>query len=420
MSVKNYNPIIAWFKLPLWKKILIALILGIVTGLIAGKHVVALEFLGTMFIHAIQMLVVPVVFTAIVCAVISIDNLRKMRRIITKALVLYFLCMIVAASLGIAFAYLLKPGVDFHMNIGNTQMHLHAMPTLGQILVSFIPSSPVLAFSKNNVIQILVFAAILGVAIKLVGKKAEPVERLFESLSSVVFKFAEIVVSFAPYGIFGLIAFVFGKYGINALLPLFKFVITVYLACLAQCILVYGVFLVINGINPIRFFKKITSAIILSYTTSSSAATLPVSMRCAQENLKIDRSLSSFLLPFGATFNLNGLSIYLSVATVFAANLYGIPLHFPQYFTIVITIVFTAIGAAAVPGSALIVMSAVMTSVGVPLGALPLIAGVDRFNDMAQTATNVIGDLFATTLVAKNEAKPELEEITSEPVNSDL
>ena len=144
---------------------------------------------------------------------------------------------------------------------------------------------------------------------------------------------------------------------------------------------------------------------ILSFTTSSSAATLPVTLKCAQENLKIPKDLSGFLLPLGTTFNLNGLSIYLAVATIFAANLYGIHLGLMQYCTVIITIVFTAMGAAAVPGSALIVMGAVMGSVGIPLGALPLIAGVDRLNDMAQTSTNVIGDLFATVLVSKSEGK---------------
>jgi Na+/H+-dicarboxylate symporter len=193
------------------------------------------------------------------------------------------------------------------------------------------------------------------------------------------------------------------------------------MGCMLQIILVYGGILLANGINPIKFFKAIGQAMILSFTTSSSAATLPVTLKCAQEKLKISKNMSGFLLPLGTTFNLNGLSIYLAVATVFAANLYGIHLGLTQYCTIVITIVFTAMGAAAVPGSALIVMGAVMGSVGIPLGALPLIAGVDRLNDMAQTSTNVIGDLFATTLVAKSEGNKVFDDevevsVVDEPV----
>jgi Na+/H+-dicarboxylate symporter len=217
--------------------------------------------------------------------------------------------------------------------------------------------------------------------------------------------------------VFALIAYVFGRYGLIVLLPLVKFIFTVYVGCVLQIILVYGAILLANGINPIKFFKAIGQAMILSFTTSSSAATLPVTLKCAQEKLKISKNMSGFLLPLGTTFNLNGLSIYLAVATVFAANLYGIHLGLTQYCTIVITIVFTAMGAAAVPGSALIVMGAVMGSVGIPLGALPLIAGVDRLNDMAQTSTNVIGDLFATTLVAKSEGNKAFDdEVEVSPV----
>ena len=170
-----------------------------------------------------------------------------------------------------------------------------------------------------------------------------------------------------------------------------------------------------NRINPLTFFGKVNEALITAFTTSSSAATLPVTMRCARENLKINRSISDFLLPLGATLNLNGLAIYLSVATIFGANVFGVHLDLSQYFTLVITIVFAAAGAAAIPGSGLIVMSAVMTSVGVPLAVLPIIAGVDRFNDMAQTMTNVAGDLFATTLVAKSEGGINNEERRSQP-----
>jgi Na+/H+-dicarboxylate symporter len=225
----------------------------------------------------------------------------------------------------------------------------------------------------------------------------------------VVFQFAKIVVGFAPYGVFALIACVVGHYGVAALLPLIKFVGAVYLSCALLIIFVYGGILSLNRINPIYFLKNVSTAFITAFTTSSSAATLPVTMRSARENLKINRSISDFLLPLGATLNLNGLAIYLSVAVIFGANLCGISLQLPQYISLIITIVFTCAGAAAIPGSALIVMSAVLSSVGIPLTVMPIIAGVDRFNDMAQTMTNVAGDLFATTLVAKSEKMIDLE-----------
>jgi Na+/H+-dicarboxylate symporter len=407
--------------MPLWGQILIALALGMATGLIGGHAIEPIQVVGLMFIHAIQMLVVPVVFTAIVCAVMSLDQLTQMRRLVLKALSLYALSMILAATIGVLCAIVIAPGLGMALHLSTAATLVQHVPTASEVLVSFIPISPVAAFVENNVIQILIFAVLLGLSIRLTGEAAKPVEELFKSFSKVVFKFSHIIISFSPYGVFALIAYVFGRYGLIVLLPLVKFIITVYMGCMLQIILVYGGILLANGINPIKFFKAIGQAMILSFTTSSSAATLPVTLKCAQEKLKISKNMSGFLLPLGTTFNLNGLSIYLAVATVFAANLYGIHLGLTQYCTIVITIVFTAMGAAAVPGSALIVMGAVMGSVGIPLGALPLIAGVDRLNDMAQTSTNVIGDLFATTLVAKSEGNKVFDDevevsVVDEPV----
>ncbi len=403
------RPLRYWLSMPLWRQILVALVVGMAAGLIGGHAIEPIQVVGLMFIHAIQMLVVPVVFTAIVCAVMSLDQLTQMRRLVLKALSLYGLSMIFAATIGVLCAIIIAPGQGMALHLSTAATLVPHVPTASEVLISFIPISPVAAFVENNVIQILIFAVLLGLSIRLTGEAAKPVEELFKSFSKVVFKFSHIIISLSPYGVFALIAYVFGRYGLVVLLPLVKFVITVYVACMLQIILVYGAILLANGINPIKFFKAIGQAMILSFTTSSSAASLPVTLKCAQEKLKISKNLSGFLLPLGTTFNLNGLSIYLAVATIFAANLYGIHLGLTQYCTIVITIVFTAMGAAAVPGSALIVMGAVMGSVGIPLGALPLIAGVDRLNDMAQTSTNVIGDLFATTLVAKSEGNKAFE-----------
>ena len=402
---KLLRPFHYWLQLPLWGKILIALFLGMITGLIGGTAVEPIQVIGLMFIHAIQMLVVPVVFTAIVCAVMSLDKLEKMKRLVLKALGLYALSMICAATIGVVCALLIAPGKGMALHLTTTTTLMQHVPTASEILIGFIPVSPVAAFVENNVIQILIFAVLLGLSIRLTGEAAKPVEDLFKSFSKIVFRFSQLIISFSPYGVFALIAYVFGRYGVMVLLPLVKFIATVYISCILQMILVYSAVLFINRINPVQFFKGAGQAMILAFTTSSSAATLPVTIKCAQDNLKMSKGLSGFLLPLGTTFNLNGLSIYLAVATIFAANLYGIHLGFTQYCTVVFTIVFTAMGAAAVPGSALIIMGAVMGSVGVPLGALPLIAGVDRLNDMAQTSTNVVGDLFATMLVAKSEEK---------------
>ena len=404
-------PFYFWFKRPLWQQIAFALIAGIIVGALLGQKAEIFKPIGTLFIHAIKMMVVPVVFTAIVCAVLSMQHSARVGRIWSKAVMLYGASMVLSTTIGLTLASWVKPGVGIDLS----KLHNHSSPVdvkkapdWAHKLINIVPSNPVMAFAHGNILQILVFALILGVAINKAGKPAQPVVDLFQAFYTVVFKFAGIIMAFAPYGIFALMAWSLGEFGLSVLWPLLQFVGIVYVGCLLLIVFYYGgVLLIWARMNPIYFIRSIASAAIMAFTTSSSAATLPQSLRCAQQYLKLDHGISGFLLPLGSTLNLNGLSIYISAATVFAANIYGIDLHMGQYITILMSTVLAAMGAAAVPGSAIIVMGAVMTSIGVPLGALPLIAGVDRLNDMAQTSTNVIGDLFATTVIAQSEKKQQ-------------
>jgi Na+/H+-dicarboxylate symporter len=395
-------------KLKPWQKIIFALVGGIVTGLICGERAAYLKPIGSLFINAIHMMIVPVVFTAIVCAVLSMDDPQKMRRVGAKAIVLYAMSMAIAAIISLTVAALVAPGA------GLQQLTVKAeaiaapghLPTLTEAIVNMVPENALGAFVSGNILQILVFALILGVSINLAGEAAKPVANLFRAFSVVATKLTELVMSFAPYGIFALMAWVSGEYGIAALIPLIKLVLSIYACCFLLAIIFYAPTLaLIAKISPLQFFRAISDAMLLAFSTSSSAATLPVTMRCAEEGLGISKKLGGFLLPLGTTMNLNGLSIYLSVATVFAANMYGVELNFIQYLTIVFTIILTSMGAGGVPGSGIIVMSAVMSSVGLPLGAISLIAGVDRLNDMAQTTTNVVGDLYAAFMIAKSEGE---------------
>lgn len=416
---KMFSKLKIWFKLPLWKQIMVALIIGIIVGLVFKEKAEALEPIGLVFIKAIQLLVAPVVLTSIVCAILSLSTYQMVGKILSKAVILYAISMAVAATIGIVIANLLHVGEGITVSSATVNLGLPAGfstegVSFGNILMGIVPSSSVAALADNNVLQILVFAAILGGALKSAGPEAKPIQDLFLAFSKVVFRFCHIIISFAPYGIFALIASVFGRYGLTVLLPLIKLVGAVYLGCLLLIFIYYSGVLLLRGISPKYFFSNILSPAVTAYTTSSSAATLPITMRCARENLKLDTSVSDFMLPLGTSLNLNGLSIYLSVAAIFSAHIFGITLGFPQYVTLVVSIVLIAAGAAAIPGSALIVMGAIMQSSGIPLGALPLIAGVDRFNDMAQTATNVIGDLFAATVVAKGSklSKKEKEKLS--------
>lgn len=402
------KPVRFWLNRPLWQQIAFALIAGIIVGSALGHKAEVLKPLGTLFIHAIKMMVVPVVFTAIVCAVLSMQQSARVGRIWTKALALYAGSMVLSTAIGLTLTSWVKPGVGINLSqlhhAGSSPVDAKQAPDWAHQLINIVPSNPVMAFAHGNILQILVFALILGVAINKAGKPAQPVADLFQAFSTVVFKFAGIIMAFAPYGIFALMAWSLGKFGVSVLWPLLQFVGLVYAGCIILIIFYYGGGLLFWARrNPIHFMRSVASAAIMAFTTSSSAATLPQTLRCARQQLQLDEGISGFLLPLGSTLNLNGLSIYISSATVFAANIYGIHLGMGQYLTILISTLLAAMGAAAVPGSAIIVMGAVMSSISIPLGALPLIAGVDRLNDMAQTSTNVLGDLFATTVIADSE-----------------
>ncbi len=407
MNTRIKAPFQYWIKLQSWQKIFIGLIAGSSTGLAIGNHALYLKPIGTLFINAIHMMITPVVFVAIVSAVISMSDVQKMRRMSIKAVSLYMLCMGMAALIGLSVATLIAPGSGLQLQlISQASVALPAAPSLIDIIVNMVPANPVSAFVSGNLLQILVFAVVLGVSINLAGEKGKPVVNFFQSLSQVVFKFAGLVMSFAPYGIFALIACITGEFGVKALLPLFKFVGTVYLCCALHILIVYlSSLAVVARLNPITFFKGIIEALMFAFGSTSSVATLPTTMRCVEKNLGVSKSVAQFLLPLGTSLNLNGLTIYLSVAVVFAANLYGIQLNLSQYLAVAVSIVLTSMGAGGVPGSAIIVISAVMSSVGIPLGAVPLIAGVDRINDIASTVTSVAGDAYTTVMVAKSEGE---------------
>ncbi len=393
-----------WFTLQPWKKVLLAMVTGTILGLIMGDKALYLKPIGTLFINAIKMMIVPVVFTAIVCAILSINDAKKMRRVSIKTLLIYAISMTVATVIGLSVATLFAPGAGLTLPINASDMNIGKMPTFAEALVNLIPTNPITAFATTNILQILIFSVFMGISINLAGEPAEPVRSFFQALSAVVFKLTALVMSFAPYGIFALMAATAGEYGAQALLPLMKLVLSGYVSCLLLGLLFYTLSLSLFArLSPLRFFQGIANALILAFSSSSSTATLPVSVRCAEENLGISRGIAGFLLPLGTTLNLNGLAIYLSISTVFAANIYGMHLTFMHYVTLLVTIVLTSMGAGGIPGSALIVMGAVMSAIGLPLGAIPLIAGIDRIIDMGMTATNVAGDLFATVIVAKSE-----------------
>lgn len=388
------------FSLNRWQKIIVALFLGLLFGRVFPHAAVTLKVLGDLFIRAIHLLIAPVVFFSVVCAILSIDDFAMMRKVTIKAIFAYLFCMLLAAAIGLLFFYLFEPGLHAHLQLHTNGGVAHHALSANAVILNVLPSNALAAFLHDNVLQIVIFAVLIGISIHFAGESVKPVRSFFQGFAQVSFQLADIVMRFAPVGVFALIAWTVAHFGWHVLSSLGLFIVTVYVACFVQLLLVYSLLLcVFRSFSPSKFFKGVLPALLFAFSTSSSAATLPESMRCA-ERLGFNSALSRFLLPLGASFNLNGLTIYLLIAVLFAANLFGIHFSMVQVLMLVMTTVFTAMGVAAVPGSALIAMGAIMSASGVPLGAIALIAGVDRLNDMMQTATNVAGDLTVTAILA--------------------
>jgi Na+/H+-dicarboxylate symporter len=387
----------------LWTKILIGLFAGALFGLWLPSLAPYTKPIGDGFIQLINMLIVPLIFSSLLVGVTSIDDTKKMGRIGLKTLLLYLGSTAFAITIGLLVSASLQPGVGVDLGTASTGLNSPAQ-SWADTLVSLIPRNPVAAMANGHILQIIIFAILLGIALNLTGSKAKPVIAFFDGLAEGMYKLTGMVMALAPYGVFCLIGYVASQYGLAVLLPLGKVVLGVYLGCVIHAVVILGGALFVFGrFNPIRFFKGIVDAIAVAYSTASSSGTLPVSIRCVRKNLGVSDSISSFVLPMGATINMDGTAIYQGVCAIFIAQAYGIELTLGHYATLVLTSTFASIGSAGVPGAGLIMLTLVLNSVGLPLEGIAIIAGIDRILDMARTTVNVVGDCAVTVLVAQGE-----------------
>ncbi len=397
-----------WSRTKLWFKIVVGLVLGVLAGLVFGESAGVLKPIGTIFINAIKMLVVPLILFTLISGVTSMDDTAKMGRVGAKAFGLYLFTTAIAVSIGLAVASLIRPGAGINLEAPATASAKEA-PSLIDMIVNMVPANPVASLANADVLQIIVFSLLVGVAMNLIGEKARPITNVVNAGAEVMYKLTHMVMEIAPYGVFALMAWVSGQYGLDVLLPLAKLVGATYLACILHIIITYGGLLVLAGrLNPLPFLRGILDAQAISFTTASSSATLPVTLSCVQDNLGVSKSVSSFVLPLGATINMDGTALYQALAALFVAQAFGIDLNFAQYTTIVFTATLVSIGAAGIPGAGLIMMTMVFGAVGLPMEGIAIVAGIDRILDMMRTMTNVTGDATVTVLVAKSEG--ELDE----------
>lgn len=404
-----------WFEIPLWQRVIGALILGIIVGRLWGPDAESIKIIGDVFVASIRMLVVPLIFFSLVSGVAAIGDLRKLGNVGGRALLLFIVTGQIAVWLGLALGTFVGPG----LGVDTSAIEMGAVPTPNEttwrdMLLSVIPESPVQVMADVAVLPLIVFSMLLGIGILMAKEDGEPVQKIFDSGAIIMQKVTILVMELTPFGVFALMAWVAGTLGFDALVALAKLVALNYIGCLLIILVMYSAMIKFLAKLPvIDFFRGIIDAIAVSYSTASSNATLPVTLRCTQRNLGVSPSVSSFVVSLGATINMNGTAMYLGLATLFGAQIFGVELTLAQYFLISILSTLGAIGAAGIPGAGLIMMALVFGAVGVPLETIAFVAGVDRIMDMMRTTTNVSGDAAVATTVASMTNEIDREEMIS-------
>uniref|UniRef100_UPI00406C22E2 dicarboxylate/amino acid:cation symporter n=1 Tax=Sporosarcina sp. FSL K6-1522 TaxID=2921554 RepID=UPI00406C22E2 len=394
-------------KFNLVTQIFIAFVLAIILGSIFGNSIDFLKPFGDLFLRLIKFIIAPLILSTLVVGVAGTSDPKQLGRIGVKTVAYYLATTAVAIVIGLAVAFLISPGKGVTLSTeGLSIPEAAAQEPQSAIttMLNIIPENPFTALATGNVLQIIFFALFIGIAITLVGEKAQPVYRFFEGFAEVMYKVTGIVMKVAPIGVLGLLAPVVGQYGLSVLLPLVKVIIAVYVACILHAAIVYSAAVKTWGkMSPVKFFKGISPAALVAFSTASSSGTLPVTIKNTNENLGVPNKISSFVLPLGATVNMDGTAIYQGVAVIFIAQFYNLNLSFTQLLTVVLITILASIGTAGVPGAGMIMLAMVLTSVNMPLEGIALIAGIDRVLDMMRTSVNVVGDASAAVVVAGTE-----------------
>ncbi len=392
-------------KIGLTSQMLLALFAGCICGLVVphlGIDPSYFKPLGDIFINLIKMLVVPLVFATLVAGAAAVGDVSRLGKIAIKSLIYYTVTTVFAVSIGLIVANILQPGsgVEISQNASNTISV--APPSLLSVFMGIIPTNPVKSMTDGNMLQIIFFAVFLGVAISSLGSKHNHIHQFFDSLAEAMLKLTSMVMMYAPIGVFGLLTYTVGTYGAEVLLPLLKLIMVMFVACIIHICIIYLPCIKYSGVPLKKFFKELTSTILVAFSSASSAAALSSNLQSVQR-LGASRPVSSFLIPLGNTINMDGTAIYMGVCSIFAATFFGIDLTFDKQILIVIIAMLASVGTMGVPGAGVIMISMVFTQVGIPLEAIALIAGIDRVLDMMRTTLNVLGDATGALTVSKAE-----------------
>lgn len=402
----------------IYTKITIGLFAGAIAGALLGEKAAFFEPFGTAFIRLITMVVIPLVLASLIVGTVSIGDIKKLGKVGGKTLVYYLVTTAIAISIGLTLANIVKPGEGLSQDVEQKLMESYSAESqeitiskeklgVSGLLTKMIPSNPFKAMVEGNMLAVIVFALLLGISLaSLQRDKVHGVISFFEGLNEAMIKLVEFIMKVAPYGVFALIAAVVGKFGASILMTLIWYAAVVLLGLFIQLTITYSLSIRFLGrVSVLKFFRGIRSAQLVAFGTSSSNATLPVTMKCAEDNIGISNKIASFVLPLGATINMDGTALYQGVAAVFIAQVYGISLSLPEQLLIVLTATLASIGAAGVPGAGVITLALILKVAGIPETGIALILGVDRILDMCRTVVNISGDAACATFVARTEGE---------------
>lgn len=409
-----------WFEIALWKRILGALVLGVIVGMLWGPGSESLSWIGDIFMRLIRMVVVPLVFVTLISGVVSMGDPSKLGSLGAKTLAIYMATTLAAITIGLFLAAIMQPGagVDFS---GAVPGQIQETIPLSQRLIEIIPTNPIAALAEGNILAVIFFALMVGVSLLTIGEKGKPVADIMHASSDMMIKITHWIMEVAPFGVFALIAAVAGTQGVAALLDVLTLALAVLIACVVHTVVVHGIIIMklTLGLSPVMFFRGARDAMLVAFSTSSSSATLPVTLSVAEENLGIKPVVASTVLPLGSTINMDGTALYVGIVSVFAAQAFGIELSFADYVVMAGATTLVSVGTAAVPGASIFLMAAVMATIDMTPEQIAVVIGFiipfDRPLDMLRTVVNIGGDLSVATAVANWEDEFD-KEIFDRPI----
>ena len=402
-------------QMSLLLKIAIGFFLGILFGFIVGPMMPSypilsdyimpiIELSGKIFLRLLTMLIVPLVFSSLVAGVASIGDAKALGRIGVKTLILYLITTVIAVIIGLALVDFFLP-VNFMKFPENLDAEIGPSTPITKIILDIFPNNPIEAMLSANMLQIIVFAFFFGIACIITGEPGKKIADMFGHLAKVMYSVTRIVMLFAPYGVFALISETAAKFGLGIIAPFANLIFVVYFGCALHALITYSVMIIFCKKSPVWFFKGIRGAAITAFVTRSSSASLPVTLANVHEHLGISEGISSFVLPLGATINMDGTALYLGVCAVFVARVFNIQLNFNIIMEIILVATLASIGTASVPGAGFLMLATVLTSVGLPVEGVALVAGIDVILSAARTCLNVVGDAAVCVVVASSEGE---------------